>query len=77
MSNREFALNEVTNNLSSLSEDDLIPLWKTMLHTLEQNKRVDLLLGIEAFVPAIAVLGGNAAVLKTIQAIQDVSRWWS
>jgi hypothetical protein len=50
--------------------------WKALLHFLSHRTRPDLLSDLTALSPVIVALGGESAATETVQAIQDVARWW-
>jgi len=54
----------------------LFSLWNETLRILSTRRRRDLLSDIRALAPVVVALGGGEAVRETVDAIQDVCRWW-
>jgi len=48
----------------------------TTIRGLSNRRRVHLLSDLSSLAPLMAKLGGDEALLETIQAIEDVGRWW-
>jgi hypothetical protein len=55
---------------------NVIVLWQKILPDLSKSARRDILVNLCSLTPVIAALGGEQAVAETINAIQDVGRWW-
>jgi hypothetical protein len=76
-SERNSALRISISALKELSSQALGTSWSQILRVLSNRKREELLRDMEALAPAISLLGGAEGVEKTMQAIEDVGRWWS
>ncbi|MEH1857970.1 MAG: NB-ARC domain-containing protein [Nostoc sp.] len=70
------ALSALADSLSQMPFTELFPLWQDTLHELSLRTRRDLLQDIKALFPVIFALGGEAATVELVRAIQDVARWW-
>jgi len=75
-SDRSKALAGLAPHLVKFSYTALFSLWNETLRFLSTRRRRDLLSDIRALAPVVAALGGGEAVLETVDAIQDVCRWW-
>ncbi len=73
---RAYALSALADSLSQMPSTELFPLWQGTLHELSLRTRRDLLQDIKALFPVIFALGGEAATVELVRAIQDVGRWW-
>ena len=62
--------------LAKLPRPALHPSWHETLSSLARRTRRDLLADLEALIPVIHALSGEAAIAETACAIQDVTRWW-
>ncbi|MDZ8069309.1 MAG: hypothetical protein RMY64_27465, partial [Nostoc sp. DedQUE08] len=69
-------LSALAGSLSQMPSTKLFPLWQDTLHELSLRTRRDLLQDIKALFPVIFALGGEAATVELVRAIQDVARWW-
>jgi hypothetical protein len=58
-----------------INKPDFIILWTTLLHSLSFRTRSELLSDLTALVPVITSFD-KKAIAETVQAIQDVARWW-
>jgi hypothetical protein len=76
-SERNSAIRISVSALKELSSQALGNSWSQILRVLSNRKREELLSDMEALAPAISLLGGAEGVEKTMQAIEDVGRWWS
>jgi hypothetical protein len=68
-------LQKIAKELSMLPRADLASVWRRMFPSFASRGRERLLIGIAAFAPVIATLGGPPAVQEASRAIQDVGRW--
>jgi hypothetical protein len=66
----------IASNVMSLSHPTLSSIWRETLPILAHRTRQDLMSDLQALSPIIAALGGPNVIAKTIEAIQDVGRWW-
>lgn len=73
---RPMALGKLAPYMAELSHIKLYPLWCETLHLLAYHTREDLLVDLQALIPAIVALGGPDALEETAQAIEDVGSWW-
>jgi hypothetical protein len=73
---RAQALAALAPRLAELPRPALYPLWDKTLPVLARRTRPDLLADLQALVPVIHALGGEAAITETARAIQDVAHWW-
>ena len=73
---RSKALAGLSPHLAKFPYTALFSLWNKTLRILSTRRRRDLLSDIRALAPAVAALGGGEAVRETVDAIQDVCRWW-
>jgi len=73
---RARALAALAPRLAELPRPALYPLWDKTLPVLARRTRPDLLADLQALVPVIHALGGEAAITETARAIQDVAHWW-
>ena len=62
--------------LAKLPRPALHPSWHETLSSLARRTRRDLLADLEALIPVIHALSGEAAIAETACAIQDVTCWW-
>ncbi|MBE9207566.1 hypothetical protein IQ244_13750 [Nostoc sp. LEGE 06077] len=69
-----FALNALTNNLSSAVE--IFPIWCNMIHELSLSTRFRLLQNMALLILVNFGADGKAAMKEVVCAIQDVARWW-
>ena len=74
--NRRDSLTKLAPSLARLLPERLGRLWRETLHTAAVGPRSQLLEDLGAIAPVISALGGQAALRETIQAIDDVGRWW-
>ncbi|AMY07712.1 hypothetical protein LuPra_00892 [Luteitalea pratensis] len=54
----------------------LLPVFRTALHAHARSHRADALVIVEAWAPAVTLLGGDAAAVDVIGAITDVAEQW-
>ena len=73
---RADALRALAEPLAKLPRPALHPSWHETLSSLARRTRRDLLADLEALIPVIHALSGEAAIAETACAIQDVTRWW-
>jgi hypothetical protein len=73
---RANALRALAEPLAKLPRLALHPSWHETLSSLARRTRRDLLADLEALIPVIHALSGEAAIAETACAIQDVTRWW-
>jgi len=70
------ALARLVDDISTHKLHKVHTLWHECLHLLASRTRGELLASICKLAPVINVLGGTVAVQRTLQAIQDIVRWW-
>jgi hypothetical protein len=73
---RAKALAGLTPYVKQLPVIVLYSLWCETLRNLAARPRPDLLSDIQALAPVITVLGGNEALVATVQAIIEVGKWF-
>ena len=73
---RADALRALAEPLAKLPRPALHPSWHETLSSLARRTRRDLLADLEALIPVIHALSGEAAIAETACAIQDVTCWW-
>jgi hypothetical protein len=71
-------LTKLAEPLASLAPDVLAPIWSRALRKLgtTANERRQLLAEIEALIPILAALGGQAGLREAARAIRDVGAWF-
>jgi hypothetical protein len=69
-------LTALAPRLAELPRPTLYRSWDGTLPLLDRRTRRDLLADLQALVPVIHALGGEAAIAETARAIQDIARWW-
>jgi hypothetical protein len=73
---RARVLRALAEPLAKLPRPALHPSWHETLSSLARRTRRDLLADLEALIPVIHALSGEAAIAETACAIQDVTCWW-
>jgi hypothetical protein len=73
---RASVLRALAEPLAKLPRPALHPSWHETLSSLARRTRRDLLADLEALIPVIHALSGEAAIAETACAIQDVTCWW-
>ena len=63
-------------SLHFVNTPDHLTLWTNLLHFCSYRTRPNLMWDLDHLIPALNTLGGEGAIAETVQAIQDVSRWW-
>ena len=74
-SSRAHALQSLVEKLLTFSSVDF-SLWQQTLHISASLIRLRCLYSLPLVAPLILKLGGVEAIKETIQAVEDVSRWW-
>ena len=69
-------LRALASFLASLPPAVLYAHWAAVLVALKGQPRSEALDALAGFVPVIQALGGDAALSQTLQAVEDVCRWW-
>jgi hypothetical protein len=73
---RVLLLARLTPHLTKLPHHILYPVWQVTLHVLATRTRRAFVGDLGALSPVLLTLGGNTAIEETIQAIEDVGKWW-
>ncbi len=55
---------------------ELHAVWRDTLHLLGAGTRRELLLALPGLLPALAKLGGPAAIVDSARVVQSVRHWW-
>jgi hypothetical protein len=75
-SKRAEVLSKLIPRFSNLSILDQFAIWQNLLRVSAQRKRPELLCDLKVSVPLIATLGGEAAGVAIVDAVQQVAKWW-
>ncbi|MFZ4656662.1 MAG: effector-associated domain EAD1-containing protein [Caldilineaceae bacterium] len=73
---RSKALTNLVPQLIELPLNESHALWCKTLPVLSRRTRADLLTDVAALAKFITHLGGAAAIIEIIQAIDDAGKWW-
>lgn len=69
-------LDELNSSLLQFTRSRLFSCWHDFLQGSANRSRRDLLSDIGCSLPVIKQLGGQRALIETLQAIQDATKWW-